>query len=367
MARTHEQPFRGLPRELRDMIWRELLTVKHVPFRKPAKKTTEPYSVLFGVPKLERILDFGRPPLHVRVFMANKQVYAETAPIFYSSNEFIADTDHLATTDSILANIRPDIRRLRLENKHTVYPTRLHASGLRNQHLSFIHHRLNVVTIKMPPELPTKCSSRTVRESIGAILAVGLVDCLLKGSFKRLRLVYPNPITSTDPDQLCTISALRKGRRAFQGPKGLLLQYAWYGAPVSSYLTLLRGLQDLPDLNFVARFEHVTYPRSSRDSNVIVLSRLEDEPVKRDTVDRPPVKIVGPNSHLKRKLPASPTSADPTPTKVRRLQLLQFLAFSESRNHNMSHQEVRDRFVGRNNELRRYINRAGLVLAPIPR
>ncbi|THV88365.1 hypothetical protein D6C98_06284 [Aureobasidium pullulans] len=300
----------------------------------------EPYSVLFGVPKLERILDFGRPPLHVRVFMANKQVYAETAPIFYSSNEFIADTDHLATTDSILANIRPDIRRLRLENKHTVYPTRLHASGLRNQHLSFIHHRLNVVTIKMPPEPPTKCSSRTVRESICAILAVGL---------------------------LCTISALRKGRRAFQGPKGLLLQYAWYGAPVSSYLTLLRGLQDLPDLNFVARFEHVTYPRSSRDSNVIVLSRLEDEPVKRDTVDRPPVKIVGPNSHLKRKLPASPTSADPTPTKVRRLQLLQFLAFSESRNHNMSHQEVRDRFVGRNNELRRYINRAGLVLAPIPR
>ena len=207
-------------------------------------------------------------------------------------------------------------------------------------------------------------SSRTVRESICAILAVGLVDCLLKGSFKRLRLVYPNPITSTDPDQLCTISALRKGRRAFRGPKGLLLQYAWYGAPVSSYLTLLRGLQDLPDLNFVARFEHVTYPRSSRDSNVIVLSRLEDEPVKRDTVDRPPVKIVGPNSHLKRKLPGSPTSADPTPTKVRRLQLLQFLAFSESRNHNMSHQEVRDRFVGRNNELRRYINRAGLGSNP---
>ncbi|KAG9967065.1 hypothetical protein KCU61_g341, partial [Aureobasidium melanogenum] len=92
MSRTYDQPFRGLPRELRDMIWRELLVLDRVPFRK-LTRPEKPDGGLVGanslLSPLTRMTDLRGDPLHLKLFLTNKQVFAETSLIFYSSNEFI--------------------------------------------------------------------------------------------------------------------------------------------------------------------------------------------------------------------------------------------------------------------------------------
>lgn len=127
MSRTYDQPFRGLPRELRDMIWRELLVFDDIPFRKttmpekPDGGSLDAHSLLSP---LSRMTDLRCDPLHLRLFLTNKQVHAETSLIFYSSNEFITHSLCYLCTKQCNNHVRPGVRRVRLETRSRPVPTR---------------------------------------------------------------------------------------------------------------------------------------------------------------------------------------------------------------------------------------------------
>ncbi|CAD0106375.1 unnamed protein product [Aureobasidium uvarum] len=371
MDRTYEQPFRGLPRELRDMIWKESLIVDNVPFRRPTEPE-KPDAGLLGVHSLLSPLhsmnDTRCDPLHLRLFLTNKQMYAETAPIFYSSNEFITDIMSLNRIDRFNASIRRDVRQVRLETlpwqailqKQTPHP--------RDIHLSLTRHKLDLLTIRMPFEPPATVSvDKDASIAITPSLAADLVDCMLKGFVKRLRLLYPIPTGFISPEQFWTIKILRKGKPAVTGEQGLKLDKAWRKADTRGYAEVLYNLLDVPKKKFIARFGDGSLLRIPRGNAVIVLSRVEDEPAKKETVPRPRVCIVGPNSHLKRRLPWNHGLADPRPTKLPRLELPAFLAFSESRSCKMPQRAVQERFKGKSNQIRRLVNDKGPSLAQLPR
>lgn len=370
MERTHELPFRGLPREVRDIIWKHTLTVDDVPFRKPSE-SVEPNVACFGVPRLlsrlSRLTNFRCDPLHLRLFLTNKQVYAETSLVFYSSNEFTKDVTSLDDYN-FNADIRYVTRRVRLETRLCQAANQRYLPPLRNINLPFANHRLDLLTITMPsepPSLPVHIKGENL--AITPSLAVNIVDCMLKGFIKRVRLVYPIPTGFFTPVQFWTIRVLRKGKPAITGEVGRILNEAWWNTDRRKYAEVLYRLQNVATLGFVSKFEDGTVLRLPRGNAVIVLSRVEDEPIKKHTVPRPRVCIVSQNSHRKRKLPWNPDIADPRPNKIPRLKLPVFLAFSESRSHKMPQRAVQERFKGKSNEIRRLVNHPGPLLTRIPR
>jgi hypothetical protein len=371
MKRTHEQPFRDLPRELRDMIWKSALIVDHVPFRRPSE-SEKPNVGCLGVPHLltplSRLTDTRCDPLHLRLFLTNKQMYAETAPIFYSSNEFTTDVMSL-THSKFNTNIRRDVRRVRLETRPWQAIVQRYTPPLRDIHLSFTRYRIDLLTITMPsepPALPVLVKGENL--AITPSLAVNLVDCMLRGFIKRIRLLYPIPTGFLTPKQFLTVKVLRKGKSAITGELASTLDKAWWNVDSRKYAEVLYRLRDVPKNNLVARFGDGSFLKLPRGNAVIVLSRIEDEPRKKEkTVPRPRVCIVGPNSHLKRRLPWNPDIADPRPSKIPRLKLPAFLAFSESRSREMPQRAVQDRFKGRSDEIRRLVSVRGTPLAQLPR
>jgi hypothetical protein len=372
MQRTHEQPLRGLPRELRDMIWRFALTVDDVPFRKPSE-SKKPNVGCLAVPHLlsplSRLNDTRYDPLHLRLFLTNRQMFAETSLVFYSCNEFTTSVMSL-NHSTFNANIRRNVRRVRLETQLWQAIVQRNTSPLRDIHLSFVNHKLELLTITMPsepPSLPVLVKGQDL--AVTPCLAVDLVDCMLKGFIKHIRLLYPVPTGFLTPTHFWTIKVLYKGKTAVKGEVGRILNTAWWNTDRGKYAEVLYRLRDVPDQNFIARFGDGTFARLPRGNAVIVLSRIEDEPVekKKKTVPRPRVCIVGPNSHLKRRLPWNPDVADPRPNKIPRLKLPAYLAFSESRSHKMPQRAVQERFKGKSNEIRRLANDRGSSLAQIPR
>jgi hypothetical protein len=371
MQRTHEQPFRGLPRELRDMIWKFALTVDDVPFWKPSESEKSNVGCL-GVPHLlspsSRLNDTRSDPLHLRFFLTNKQMYAETSPVFYSCNEFTADVMSL-THSKFNANIRRNVRRVRLETRPWQAVLQRYSPPLRDIHLSFTSHKIELLTITMPSEPPASpVLVKGENLAITPSLALDLVDCMLNGFIKRIRLLYPIPTGYFTPKQFLTIKILRRGKSAVAKHLGNILDTAWWNADARKYAKVLYKIRDAPKNTLVARFGDGRFARLPRGNAVIVLSRIEDEPVEeKETVPRPRVCIVGPNSHLKRRLPWNPEAADPRPNKISRLKLPAYLAFSESRSYKMPQRAVQERFKGKSNEIRRLVNDRGSSLAQIPR
>lgn len=370
MERTHELPFRGLPRELRDMIWKYALTFDDVPFRE-LSESEKPNVGCLEVPhllsRLNRLTHLRCDPLHLRLFLTNKQMYAETSIVFYASNEFTTDVMSL-TNSKFNANIRRVTRRVRLETRPWQAIVQRSTPPLRDIHLSFANHRLELLTITMPaepPALPVLVKGENL--AITPSLAANIVDCMLKGVIKRVRLIYPVPTKFITPIQFWTIRVLQKGKPAVTGELGRILNEAWWNTDRRKYAEVLYRLQNVPSLGFVARFEDGTFMRLPRGNAVIVLSRIEDEPVKKHTIPRPRVCIVSQNSHLKRKLPWNPNIADPSPKKIPRLRLPVFLAFSESRSHKMPQRAVQERFKGKSDQVRRLVNDRGPLLTQIPR
>jgi hypothetical protein len=371
MQRTHEQPFRGLPRELRDMIWRFALTVDNVPFRKPSE-SEKPNVGCLDVPHLlspfSRMNNTRSDPLHLRFFLTNKQMYAETSRIFYSCNEFTTDVMSL-THSKFNANIRRNVRRVRLETRPWQAILQRYSPPLRDIHLSFTSHKIELLTITMPsepPALPALVKGENL--AVTPSLALDLVDCMLNGFIKRIRLLYPIPTGYLTPKQFLTIKILRRGKSAVAKHLGNTLDTAWWNADGRKYAKVLYKIRDAPKNTLVARFGDGSFARLPRGNAVIVLSRIEDEPVEeKETVPRPRVCIVGPNSHLKRRLPWNPEAADPRPNKISRLKLPAYLAFSESRSHKMPQRAVQERFKGKSNQIRRLVNDRGSSLAQIPR
>lgn len=369
MARTHELPFRGLPTELRDMIWKHALTVDDVPFRELSE--SEKPKVRFEVPHLlshlDRMTHTRCDPLHLRLFLTNKQMYAETSLVFYSSNEFTTDVMSLDDT-KFNANIRRLTRHVRLETLLSQANVQRYLPPLRDMNLPFANHRLEMLTITMPsepPSLPVHIKGENL--AITPSLAINIVDCMLKGFIKRVRLVYPIPTGFFTPIQFWTIRVLLKGKPAITGEVGRILNEAWWNTDRRGYAEVLYRLRNVPALGFLARFEDGTFMRLPRGNAVIVLSRVEDEPIEKHTVPRPRVCIVSQNSHRKRRLPWNPDIADPRPNKIPRLKLPVFLAFSESRSHKMPQRAVQERFKGKSNEIRRLVNDRGPLLTQIPR
>ncbi|KAH0006639.1 hypothetical protein KCU78_g12212, partial [Aureobasidium melanogenum] len=217
----------------------------------------------------------------------------------------------------------------------------------------------------MPYEPPA--TPALVNRAISLPFAVYLVDGMLKGFVKRLRLLYPIPTGFLSPEEFWTIKLLRKGKRIFDGDQVSKIRKVWTKADMRGYIEVLDKLRGAPRENFVARFEDGSSIRVPRGNAVIVLSRIEDEPIVKDTVPRPKVCIVGPNSHLKRRLPWNRDFADDRPNKFPRLQLPSFLAFSESRSRKMPQRAVQERFKGKSNQIRRLANDRGPPLAPLPR
>ncbi|KAH0368643.1 hypothetical protein KCU65_g3919, partial [Aureobasidium melanogenum] len=357
MSRAYDQPFRGLPRELRDMIWSELLVLDRVPFRKP-ERPGKPDGGLVGanslISPLTRMTDLRGDPLHLKLFLTNKQVFAETSLIFYSSNEFITHTLCTQCAEQCNDHVRPAVRRVRLETRSRPVFVQPQPHDI---HMTWIiqHHRLDLITISMPYEPPA--TPAHVNRAISLPHAVYLVDCMLKGFVKRLRLLYPIPTAFLFPEDFWTIQLLRKGKRLLQDRDQVSnIRKVWNKADIRGYIEILDKLQDAPLADFVARFEDGSSMRVPHGNAVIVLSRIEDEPIEKDTVPRPKVRIVGPNSHLKRKLPWSSDDADPRPNMFPRLQLLAFLAFSESRSRKMPQHAVQERFKGKSNQIRRLVS-----------
>lgn len=203
-----------------------------------------------------------------------------------------------------------------------------------------------------PPATPAH-----VNKAINLPYAVYLVECMLKGSVKRLRLLYPILTGFLSPEDFWTIQLLRKGKRLLEDRDQVSkIRKVWNKADMRGYIEVLNKLRDAPLANFIARFEDGSSIRVPRGNAVIVLSRAEDEPIEKDTVPRLKVRIVGPNSHLKRKLPWNPDFADPRPNKFPRLQLPAFLAFSESRSRKMPQRAVQERFKGKSNQIRRLVS-----------
>lgn len=373
MSHTYDQPFRGLPRELRDMIWRELLVLDHVPFCKP-KRPEKPDGGLSGayslLSPLARMTDLRYDPLHLKLFLTNKQVYGETSLIFYSSNEFITHSLCIQCAEQCNDHIRPAVRRVRLETRSCSVPLQPRSHHI---HIPFFsqHLKLDLITIRMPYEPPATYT--LVNKAIGVPFALYLVECMLKGFVKRLRLLYPTPTDSLSPEEFWTIELLRRGKELIDGDYLLggdqvsMVRKVWNTADMGGYVEVLDKLQDAPRNNFVARFEDSSSTRVPHGNAVIVLSRIEDEPVAKETVPRPRVCIVGPNSHLKRRLPWNRHLADPRPNKFPRLQFPTFLAFSESRSRQIPQRAVQERFKGKSNQIRRLVNDRGPLLAQIPR
>lgn len=371
MERTQELPFRGLPRELRDMIWRYALAVDHVHFRK-LSVSEKPDVGCLGIPHLHsplsRLNDTRCDPLHLRLFLTNKQMYAETSRVFYSSNEFTTDVMSL-THSKFNANIRRNVRRVRLETRPWQAIVQRYTPPLRDIHLSFTSHRIELLTITMPAE-PSAFSVLVKGENLAITpsLAVDLVDCMLRGYVKRIRLVYPTPTDLVHPRQFQTIKVMRRGKAAVTGDLGRILDTAWWNADRRSYAEVLYNLRDVPKKFFMTRFEDShCYLRLPPRNAVVLLSRYKDEPIEKHTVPRPRVCIVSLNTHLKRRLPWNPNSFDPRPDKIPRLKLPTFLAFSESRSRNMPQSAVQERFKGRSNEIRRLVNDRGPPLVRITR
>ncbi|KAK6007148.1 hypothetical protein QM012_006156 [Aureobasidium pullulans] len=367
MSRTYDQPFRGLPRELRDMIWRELLVFDRVSFcrsnrpEKPADGFHDANSLLSP---FTRMTDLRFDPLHLRLFLTNKQVYAETSLVFYSSNEFITHSLCIKCTEQCNDHVRPGVRRVRLETRSRPVP--LHSLP-HNIHLPLLnqHGKLDTIAIRMPYE--PRDTPAPGNKPIGLQFAFYLVKCMLKGFVKRLRLLYPIPTGFLSPEQFWTIKLLSRGKQFFDGDQASAMKKVWKKADMRGYIKLLLKLRDAPRENFVAKFEDGTSIRVPRGNAVIVLSRVEDEPIAKETIPRPRVRIVGPNSHLKRRLPWNPDFADPRPNKFPRLQLPAFLAFSESRSRQMPQRAVQERFRGTSNQIRRLANDRGRLLAQVPR
>lgn len=177
---------------------------------------------------------------------------------------------------------------------------------------------------------------------------------MLKGFIKRLRLLYPIPTGFLTPEDFWTIKLLRSGK-PINGDQARMMKKVWNTADLRGYVEVLNKLQDAPRETFIARFGDGSSIRVPRGNAVIVLSRIEDEPVAKETVPRPRVRIVGPNSHLKRKFPWNCNSDDPRPNKFPRLQLPDFLVFSESRSRQMPQRAVQERFEGKSNQIRHLI------------
>ncbi|KAH0356700.1 hypothetical protein KCU81_g376, partial [Aureobasidium melanogenum] len=357
MSRTYDQPFRGLPRELRDMVWRELLVLDRVTFRKPErseKPDGEPVGADSLLSPLTGMTDLRGDPLHLNLFLTNKQVFAETSPIFYSSNEFIMHSLCTQCAEQCNNHVRPAVRRVRLETRSRPVLVQPQPHDI---HVPWIgqHHRLDLVTVRMPYEPPAVPAH--VNRAINLPYAVYLVACMLKGSIKRLRLLYPIPTGFLSPEDFWTIQLLRKGKRLLSDRDQVSkIRKVWNKADMRGYIEILNKLRDAPLANFVARFEDGSSFRVPRGNAAIVLSRIEDEPIEKDTVPRPKVRIVGPNSHLKRKFPWNPDVADPRPNKFSRLQFPAFLVFSESRSRKMPQSAVQERFKGKSNQIRRLVS-----------
>lgn len=375
MSRSYDQPFCGLPRELRNMIWRELLVLDHVPFCKPTRPE-KPDGGLLGahslLSPLAHMTNLRYDPLHLKLFLTNKQVYAETSLIFYSSNEFITHSLCIQCAEQCNNHIRPAVRRVRLETRSRAVPLQPRPHDI---HMPFLSEqsKLDLITIRMPHEPPA--TPTLVNKAIGPRFAFYLVECMLKGFVKRLRLLYPIPTDLLSPEEFWTIQLLRRGKEVVNGDDpadedlalACMIRKVWKTADIGGYTEVLDRLRDAPRENFIAKFEDSTSIRVPRGNAVIVLSRIEDEPIAKETVPRPRVCIVGPNSHLKRRLPWNRDFADPRPNKFPRLLLPTFLAFSESRSRQMPQRAVQEKFKGKTNQIRRLVNDRGPLLAQIPR
>lgn len=336
-------------------------------FRKPARPE-RPDGGLVGanslLSPLTRMTDLRGDPLHLKLFLTNKQVFAETSLVFCSSNEFITHFLCIQCAEQCNNHVRPAVRRVRLETRSRPVPVQPRPHDIHTPLLSQ-HRNFDLITIRMPYEPPA--APALVNRAISLPFAVYLVDGMLKGFVKRLRLLYPIPTGFLSPEEFWTIKLLRKGKRIFDGDQVSKIRKVWTKADMRGYIEVLDKLRGAPRENFVARFEDGSSIRVPRGNAVIVLSRIEDEPIVKDTVPRPKVCIVGPNSHLKRRLPWNRDFADDRPNKFPRLQLPSFLAFSESRSRKMPQRAVQERFKGKSNQIRRLANDRGPPLAPLPR
>jgi hypothetical protein len=193
------------------MIWKFALTVDDVPFWKPSESEKSNVGCL-GVPHLlspsSRLNDTRSDPLHLRFFLTNKQMYAETSPVFYSCNEFTADVMSL-THSKFNANIRRNVRRVRLETRPWQAVLQRYSPPLRDIHLSFTSHKIELLTITMPSEPPASpVLVKGENLAITPSLALDLVDCMLNGFIKRIRLLYPIPTGYFTPKQFLTEASL---------------------------------------------------------------------------------------------------------------------------------------------------------------
>jgi hypothetical protein len=367
MSSSFELHFRGLPRELRDKIWRKLL-VGNLPYRPSTlaldiNRLNTTYSLAL-IRKAYMPITPRRDPIHLTLFLANKQIYHEASHIFYSCNEFITCIVNLLNLLLFGLRIRPGIRRLRLEF-HTKYSAWFNTIKPRNMDLSFATHRLTHLTVRMPCVQPILLSEPC--DIIGLSLMFELVEYLRAGLIKTIKLVFPGRYNLANilRRMALIIKTLLKSKHILHGPFGEQLQVLWFTCDDDrTHHEILRRSPDDPRPKFFHTFDKQT---RIRGDVVLTLSRVEDQPVQKETVDRPKVVIVSNYSHLKRNAPASPKTIDPRPLKIPRYSYPQCMAFSESRTNGMPRRAVRDRHVGKTAQLRRLIEDKGPEIVPIPR
>lgn len=207
-------PYRGLSRELRDMIYDQLL---YLPDGFRIEQSCRPP---FGLR--------AASPLPLAILRANKQTWAEAQERLFAINEVILDTTSslaLQYLRSLDAESLKSIRRLQLHWK----AIDLIREPMTSQELSdFVEEKMNLhaIAIACPASLHDDILVATTHDGLSQLtyrpsdedsswsfdtsLVADLCDMLLDGNhFAELRLVYRHYYEITTPDELSLVQTLR--------------------------------------------------------------------------------------------------------------------------------------------------------------
>jgi hypothetical protein len=227
---TGVKPFLGLPRELRDQIYRELYV--------------HPTAISIQQPKFHLpVLAHLRKPLALS--RTNKQIYSEVMAIFIGENAFILDLNILTAID-FLAAMPADLSKhfssftlgKAIMSGYVRYELGMFdSSRLRTDLVKRLVYEWNLksISIEVPDEHNPNAtvngangngangagvgnnwfnlSTFQPRNDYSCSLMRELVDTLLESGFETLRLVYANPLpetTTSDPKNLLNLYAVSR-------------------------------------------------------------------------------------------------------------------------------------------------------------
>jgi hypothetical protein len=214
--------FMDLPRELRDQIYREMLA-----HAGPVK---------IQQPKFHLAVR-SVPSLSVAILRTTKQIYEEALRIMFSDNHFVLDLNMITAIDWLASlptiKISGFVNEIGLSKAIMTGYLRLElglfdSTRLRQDFIKKLVYDLNIKTIniEVPDQYKPSPSAATAagipggnplaafsfrsRHDYSWSLTRELLDVLLEGGFKTLRLNYESPHPSTEPQDLVKLHALAR-------------------------------------------------------------------------------------------------------------------------------------------------------------